>query len=52
MSADTYTVVATGSSVLVAGSQAMQLCLLCGVSGTNVIPLRVASDGTLFTSGL
>ena len=31
------------------GSQAVSYTLLCGVSGTAVIPLRVTAEGVLLT---
>ena len=34
------------------GSHAMNISLLCGMSGNQVIPIRVDADGTLFTSGV
>jgi len=34
------------------GSQAVAYTVLCGVSGTEVIPLRCTDDGLLFTSGV
>ncbi len=33
------------------GSQAVGLTVLCGLSGTNYIPIRVLNDGTIATSG-
>lgn len=35
-----------------AGSHAVAYTLLCGLSGTQVIPLRVTGDGLLLTSGV
>ena len=33
------------------GSQAAVMAVLVGLSGTNYLPVRVLSDGTLATSG-
>ena len=33
------------------GSTAVQMVLLCGVSGATVIPLATMADGTLLVSG-
>ena len=37
---------------LFTGSQAVAYTLLCGISGTAVIPLRCTGDGLLLTSGV
>lgn len=34
------------------GNHAVAYTLLCGISGTQVIPLRVTNDGLLLTSGV
>ena len=34
------------------GNHAVSYVLLCGISGTNVIPLRCTNDGILLTSGV
>ena len=33
------------------GDHACSYSILCGVSGTTTIPIRVLNDGTLITSG-
>ena len=33
------------------GDHAVSYSLLCGVSGTSIIPIRVLNDGSLATSG-
>ena len=33
------------------GNHAVSYSILCGVSGTTTIPLRVLNDGSLVTSG-
>lgn len=35
-----------------AGSHTVAYTLLCGLSGTQVIPVRVTGDGLLLTSGV
>ena len=39
-------------SAVLAGSQAVQLVLLCGVSGTGVYPVQVNSNGVLMTGSV
>lgn len=39
------------SSGLITGSHAVAYTLLCGLSGTQVIPIQVTSTGRLLTSG-
>lgn len=39
------------STGLFTGSHAVAFTLLCGLSGTQVIPLQVTSAGQLLTSG-
>ena len=34
------------------GSHAVAYTLLCGMSGTQLIPVRVTDDGLLLTSGV
>lgn len=51
MTAELYTAVISGATVVQAGSQTVAITLLCGVSGTAVIPLQVLSDGSLIVSG-
>jgi len=41
----------SGTRVGLTGSQAVQLVLLCGISGNAVVPLATMSDGTLLVSG-
>ena len=33
------------------GDHAVSYCILCGVSGTATIPIRVLNDGSIATSG-
>ncbi|MFH1270153.1 MAG: hypothetical protein ABII03_00775 [Nanoarchaeota archaeon] len=33
------------------GSQAVEVCLLVGQSGTTYIPIRCTDDGVIFTTG-
>lgn len=41
----------SGTRVEFIGSHAVQIVLLCGVSGAAIVPLAVQSDGVLLTSG-
>jgi len=51
MTAELYTMVMTSGTVLPTGSHAFSMCVLCGISGTEIFPLRCLSDGTLAISG-
>ena len=51
MTADLYVATISGATVVQSGLQAFSMSLICGVSGTAVIPIRVLSDGSIATSG-
>lgn len=34
------------------GSHALNIALMCGVSGTQIVPIRVTDNGTILTSGI
>jgi len=52
MAGENYTFVTASGTVLgVAGSHAASLVVLCGLSGTNIVPVQVNSAGQLVTSG-
>lgn len=41
----------SGTRLEFLGSHAVQIVLLCGVSGAAVVPLATMADGTLIVSG-
>lgn len=52
MSATNMLVNISGTTLGITGSTAVQLVLLCGVSGTQVVPIQVTNQGYLLTSGI
>jgi len=51
MGADLKFVNISGTRLDFLGSAAVQIVLLCGVSGNAVVPLQTMADGTLIVSG-
>lgn len=51
MVAENYYVSVASGTVFGNGSHAVSMTVLCGLSGTNVIPVQVNSAGQLVTSG-
>jgi len=46
-------VFASGTTTgLIEGTHSVAYTMLCGISGTQVIPLRCTDDGLLLTSGV
>ncbi len=51
MPADNFFIsVASGTTLGVAGSHTVNLTLLCGLSGTNIIPVQVNAAGRVITT--
>jgi len=50
MVAELYTVTFASGIVAPSGNHAVCMSLLCGVSGTTVIPMRVDETGKLLTA--
>lgn len=51
MVAENYYVSVVSGTVFGTGSHTVSMVVLCGLSGTNVVPVQVNSAGQLVTSG-